>query len=94
MAREHDQLVLWDRSPRSYAVAFYDDATKRLCPLSDAQAAILLTSDPTIGREWRRWSAMTGNRGSLIILDSERVQAVLEAVKEKTRGDDEVTGLA
>jgi hypothetical protein len=35
------------------------------------------------------------NEGTLIILDSERVQAVLEAAnEEEEEGDDEVMGLA
>jgi hypothetical protein len=93
-AREHHQLALWDRSPRSYAVAFYDDVMKRLCPLSDEEAAILLNSDPAMSREWRRWNAMTSNRGSLIIIDGERVQAVLKAANKEPGSDDDVTGLA
>ena len=93
-AREHDQPALWDRSPRSYGVALYDDATKKLRPPTDEEAAILLNRDPDIAREWRKWNAMTQNEGTLIILDSERVQAVLEAANEEEEGDDEVMGLA
>jgi hypothetical protein len=58
-AREHDQPALWDRSPRSYGVVLYDDATKKLRPLTDEEAAILLNRDPDIARGWRKWNAMT-----------------------------------
>jgi hypothetical protein len=51
--------------PRSYGVALYDDATKKLRPLTDEEAAILLNRDPDIAREWRKWNAMTQNEGTL-----------------------------
>jgi hypothetical protein len=38
-ARAHGQLALWDRSSQSYAIALYDDETRRLRPLANEQAA-------------------------------------------------------
>ena len=93
-ARQNGQLALWDRSPRSYAVALYDEGARRLRPLSDEDAANVLNRDPLVRREWHRWNAMTSNQGSLIIIDGERVQAVLEAAGEEQEGNDEVMGLA
>jgi hypothetical protein len=93
-AKEHDQLALWDRSSRSCAVAVYDDATKQLRALSDEESAMLLNRDPTIRRDWRRWNAMTGNQGTLIVIDAEHVRAVLEPGSEEQDGDDQVSGLA
>lgn len=92
-ARKHEPVTLWDRSPRSYAVAFYDDATKAVCPLSDEESAVLPNSDLTIRREWFKWNAMTDNRDSLVVVDAERVQAVLRAASKEQEGDVEVTGL-
>jgi hypothetical protein len=93
-AREHQQLALWDRSSRPYAVALYDDESRRLRPLSDREAAILLNGDPDIAREWRKWNAMTGNQGSLIALSRERIHRVLEEAEGIAEEDDDVTGLA
>jgi hypothetical protein len=93
-ARKNGQLALWDRSPRSYGVAYYDDAARRLCPISDQEAAIILNTVASIGREWRRWNAMTGNQGSLIIIEGQRVKAILEAARDEREDDDDVKGLA
>jgi hypothetical protein len=92
-ARENGQLVLWDRSSRPYAVAVYEEERKRLRPLSDPDGAIILNRDPSFAREWLKWSGMTGNLGSLIILDEDRVRRVLREANEKT-GEDDVNGLA
>jgi hypothetical protein len=90
-ARANGQIVIWDQSVRDYAIALYDLEAQRLLPLADAQAGILINRDPLIRREWRKWNAMTGNRGSLVILDTERVRIVLEPDEAS---DGEVEGLA
>jgi hypothetical protein len=92
-ARQQNQIALWDRSSRPYAIALYEEGSRRLHPLSDEDASTLLR-DPLIGREWRRWNAMAGNEGSLIILDTERALRVLAAATDKRDRDDEVRGLA
>jgi hypothetical protein len=93
-ARGQGQAALWDRSPRPYAIALYDEGKRRLRPLTDAEAAIILNRDPGIAREWRKWNGMTGNLGSLIILDEDRVRRVLREANEKTDENDDVIGLA
>jgi hypothetical protein len=77
LAKENQQLAIWDLSSRPWAIALYHDDTKELRPLTDEQAAILLNRDPAVAREWRKWNAMNGNRGSLIVLDSKRVRRIL-----------------
>jgi hypothetical protein len=71
-----------------------DEGRQRLRPLTDEEAAIILNRDPRIAREWRKWNAMSGNQGSLIIIDGKRVQAVLKAATEEPGSDDDVMGLA
>jgi hypothetical protein len=63
-----------------------------LLPLSDEEAALVLNRDRLIRREWRKWNAATGNRGSLIIFDRERVKTLLRAATEDPQGDDDVSG--
>src|SRR5262245_50273651 len=82
----HGQIVVWDQSARDYAIALYDLAAQRLLPLTDAQVGILLNRDGLIAREWKKWNAMTGNTGSLIVLDIERAQRVLD--RDKSPDDD------
>ena len=48
IARANGQLVAWDASGRSYAIALFDHDSKRLQPLTDEQAAILINRDPLI----------------------------------------------
>ena len=76
-ASENGQLAIWDRCERQWAIALYDQESRQLSPLSDEQSALLLNRDALIRREWRRWNAMTGNVGSLIILDAERARCSL-----------------
>jgi hypothetical protein len=88
-AEENNQVALWDRKERPWAIAVYDAQAKRLHPLSDEEAATVLNSDAVIAREWRKWNAMTQNEGSLIVIDAERVRRVLNEVEDE-RGDDEM----
>jgi hypothetical protein len=62
--------------------------------LTDEQAGIILNRDPRIAREWGKWNGMTQNQGSLIVVDRERVEAVLTAANEQPASDDDVMGLA
>src|SRR5213078_2341067 len=87
-ALQNDQLVIWDCSVRPWAVATYNVASRQLQPLTDEEAANLLTRDAEVGRQWRKWSGMSQNHGSLIVLDVERVRKVLEA-KTPTRAPSE-----
>jgi hypothetical protein len=87
-AKENDQVALWDRSERPWSIAVYDAQAKQLHPLTDEEAATVLNRDQVIAREWRKWNAMTGNEGSLIVLDAERVRRVLSEVEDE-RDDDE-----
>jgi hypothetical protein len=57
----NQQVAIWDRAERSWAIAVYDIRTKRLHPLDDREAATVLNRDPLIRREWRKCNAMTGN---------------------------------
>jgi hypothetical protein len=86
-AKANQQVAVWDRAERPWAIALYDSVTKKLRPLSDQEAARLLNSDPLIGREWRRWNAMTGNQGSLVVVDGERVRRILSEAHEEPEGD-------
>jgi hypothetical protein len=70
-------------------VATYDIDGRHLKPLTDEEAAKLLTRDEQIGREWRRWSAISQG-GSLIVFDLARVQRALEP----DPASDDVEGLA
>jgi hypothetical protein len=92
-AREQGQLALWDRSPRPYAIALYDE-NRRLRPLTDEEAATLLNRDSLIRKHWSKWNAMTGNEGSLVVIDTERALRILAAATEGPDSDDEVKGLA
>jgi hypothetical protein len=94
LARQNRQVAIWDRRKRSYALAVYDSTTRRVHPLTDEQAGIILNRDPRIAWEWRKWNGMTGNQGSLIVLSRERIQRVLEEAKGIAEEDDDVTGLA
>jgi hypothetical protein len=89
-AKENQQLVVWDQAPRPWAVAVYDADSNQLCAYSDEDAAKLLNRDPLIRKQWKKWNAMTGNRGSLILLDIERACRVLEPDETS---DDENEGL-
>jgi hypothetical protein len=86
-AKANQQVAVWDRAERPWAIALYDSVTKKLRPLSDQEAARLLNSDPLIGREWRKWNAMTGNQGSLVVVDGERVRRILSEAHEEPEGN-------
>jgi len=77
LARTNGQIVAWDTSSRWCAVALYDHASKRLQPLTDEEAAVLLNRDSLIRREWRKWNAASKNRGSLIVLNSAHALRIL-----------------
>jgi len=94
LARQNRQVAIWDRCKRPYALGVYDSRTKRVRPLTDEQAGIILNRDPCIAREWRKWNGMTQNQGSLIVVDGECVEAVLTATNEQPASDDDVMGLA
>jgi hypothetical protein len=94
LARASGQLVAWNNSECEYSIALYHEQTHQLQPLTDVQAAILLNRDSTIRRAWWKWNAASNNRGSLLVLDAERVLRVLAASRETNREDDEVDGLA
>jgi hypothetical protein len=63
-------------------------------PLTDEEAAILLNRDLLIRRAWRKWNAASKNRGSLLVLDPQRVFRVLRGATEGSNEDDEMRGLA
>jgi hypothetical protein len=94
VARKQDQLALWDRSPRPYIIALYEEGTRRLRPLSDDEAAVILNRDPDIAREWLKWSRMTGQQGSLIVINPERALRILAASNRERDEEDETGGLA
>jgi hypothetical protein len=94
LARQNQQVAIWDRCKRPYALGVYDSRTGRVLPLSDEQAGIMLNRDPHIAREWRKWNGMTQNQGSLIVVDRQRVRGVLRAANEVPASDDDVLGLA
>jgi hypothetical protein len=89
-ARANGQIVLWDQSVRDYAIALYEIEAQRLLPLADAEVGVLLNRDALIRREWVKLNKMTGNRGSLVVLDVERARLVLAASAD----EDEIEGLA
>lgn len=93
-AKENQQIAIWDRSSQPYAIALYEEQTKKLRPLTDEEAAILLNRDPGIAREWSKWHAMSQNNGSLIVLDTERALRILAEANDEPDEDDEVKGLA
>jgi hypothetical protein len=93
-AKENHQIGVWDRAERPWAMAVYDARKKELRPLSDEEAGLLLNGDPLIRKEWARWNAMSQNRGSLIVLDAERVWRVLSEAHEEPEGEEDVRGLA
>jgi hypothetical protein len=93
-ARQNQQVAIWDRCKRPYAIGVYDSRTKRVLPLTDEQAGIILNRDPSIAREWRKWNGMTQNQGSLIVVDRQHVRAALKAANEEPASDDDVMGLA
>jgi hypothetical protein len=89
-ARANGQIAFWDLSIQDYAIALYDLNAQRLLPLGDADVGRLLNWDFLIRREWCKWSSMTGNRGSLVVLDVERARRVLAAATD----EDDIAGLA
>ena len=93
-ARKQGQLVLWDRSSRPYAIASYDEESKRLRALTDEEAGTILNQDAGIAREWRRFNGMTGNQGSLIVIDADRVSRVLKQTNEEPEDEGHMRGLA
>jgi hypothetical protein len=93
LARANGKLVAWDNSERDYAIALYHEQTNQVQPLTDEEAAILLNRDVLIRRAWRKWNAASKNRGSLIVLDTERALRMLAAPTEEPE-DDEIRGLA
>jgi hypothetical protein len=90
LARANGKLVAWDNSERDYAIALYDEQTHQVQPLTDEEAAILLNREVLIRRAWRKWNAASKNRGSLVVLDSERALRMLAAPTEEPDEDDEV----
>jgi hypothetical protein len=92
-ARQNQQVAIWDRGKRPYALGVYDSRTRRVRPLTDEQAGIILNRDPLIRRYWKKWNAMTQNQGSLILINPERIQRVLEGTGGLDE-DDDVMGLA
>jgi hypothetical protein len=94
LARANGQLVAWDNSERGYAIAVHHEQTDQVQVLTDEEAALLLNGDPLIRRAWRKWNAASKNRGSLIVLDTQRVFRVLRAATEGSDEDDEMRGLA
>jgi len=60
---------------------------QRVVQLTDDEAAYVLANDPQIRREWTRWVGMSGQarlpmserRGSLVIVEPERVKRLLSA---------------
>ncbi len=93
-ARANGQTVAWDASRRWYAIALFDHDSKRLQPLADDEAAILINRDPLIRRAWRTWNAASRNHGSLLVLDAERARRLLAAATDEPDEDDELRGLA
>jgi hypothetical protein len=90
-ASASEQIVFWDQSVRGeYAIALYDLKAQRLLPLSDVEVGRLLTRDRLIAREWRKWQAMMGNKGSLVVIDVERARQTLASASD----DDDIAGLA
>jgi hypothetical protein len=79
---------------RPYAVALYDHEAKQLRPLTDEEAAILINRDRVIRQAWRKWNAASRNRGSLLVLDSQRARRVLASAINERDEDDEMKGLA
>ena len=77
VAKANHQIVIWDRAERPWAIAVYDIRTRQLHPLDDREAAIVLNRDPLIRNEWSKWNVMTGQQGSLIVLDAERARRAL-----------------
>ena len=93
-AKKQGQLALWDRSPRPYAIALYEDENRRLRPLTDEEAAILVNRDSLIRKHWSKWNAMTSNNGSLVVLDAERALRILAEATDQPDEDDKMKGLA
>jgi len=60
---------------------------QQVVQLTDDEAAYVLANDPQIRREWTRWVGMSGQarlpmserRGSLVIVEPERVKRLLSA---------------
>jgi hypothetical protein len=94
LASASGHLVAWDNSERGYAIALYHEQTQELQALTDEEAAILLNRDLLIRRAWRNWNAASKNRGSLIVLDTERALRILAAPGDAPDQDDEIAGLA
>jgi hypothetical protein len=92
-AKSNGQLTICDCAEREWSIALWDAAARRVQPLCDEDAARLLNRDPLIRREWSRWSTMTRNQGSLIVLSRERIQRVLEGT-DGIDEEDDVIGLA
>jgi hypothetical protein len=92
-ATKQGQIALWDCSSRPYTLALYDERRRALRPLTDEQAAIILTRDAGVARQWRTWNARSGNQGSLILLDADRVSRVLNEPKEEPEDEEDVRGL-
>jgi hypothetical protein len=65
----------------------YIDDQQQVVELTDDEAAYVLDNDPEIRREWTRWVGMSGQarlpmserRGSLVIVEPERVKRLLSA---------------
>jgi hypothetical protein len=93
-AKRRRQIAIWDRGARAWAIALHDASTNQLLPLSDEEAALVLNRDRLVRRQWCKWNAAAGNLGSLIIIEGERVKAILEAARDERKDDDDVKGLA
>ncbi len=65
----------------------YIDDQERVVELTDEEAAYVLANDAEIRHEWKRWVGMSGQarlpmserRGSLVIVEPERVKRLLSA---------------
>jgi hypothetical protein len=71
----------------------YIDDQERVVELTDEEAAYVLANDPEIRREWTRWVGMSGQarvpmserRGSILIIEPERVKRLLSAFAHRHR---------
>ena len=89
VARENHQLAIWDLVANVPTLSASTTPKRDSASLSDEQAGIMLNRDPRIAREWKKWNLMTPNQGgSLILIDPERVQRVLEGDNGLDEDDD------
>jgi hypothetical protein len=73
----------------------YIDDHEQVVELTDEEAAYVLAKDAEIRREWTRWVGMSGQcrspmsdrRGSLVIVERDRVKRLLSARQEGDAGE-------